>query len=157
MERLLDSRGANIGARARVAHPLERSHEGRIDEAIRAPCGPDRSADGSRQRWTDRAGLTRVGIERAELAARIEAGQLAVEDLQKALELKPDRLRRRQARVRRLADQQADARAEQLEAAFVLANVRALGTGAHGGDHRPAPSKVRKRGMRVLLESGSRA
>ena len=61
--------GRKVGARGRVAGVLELADEGRVHEAIGAPRRPEGRVDRDRQGRADRAGLARLGVERAELAA----------------------------------------------------------------------------------------
>src|SRR6185503_19122856 len=63
----------------------------------------------------------RVGIEHAETAVGVEARQLAMHAAHPGFDLDGDDLRREHPRPRRPADHQLDRRAEELEAAAVLA------------------------------------
>ena len=88
--------------------------------SVRAPGRPEGGVDGCCQGRADAASLTGFGVQLAELAAGLEAGELLVQEPQEELDPDRHRLGRREIVVRAIADQEPNVGTEQLEAALVL-------------------------------------
>jgi hypothetical protein len=131
---VLDTRRRQPRTRGCVAGCLQLAHQRRVDKAIRSPRGPEGGVNRDGQCRTDFARQATVRVERAEVAARVESAEPAVQGPEEELDLNGHRLGRREARLGRLADQQTHVRAEQPEATIGLGEARLGGPGIHPQD-----------------------
>ena len=78
-QRLGQRRAGEPGARVAVAGALDLADQGRVDEAVAALGGRDAGGDGAAQQRRGGHPLAPVGVQRAELAVRLEARERRVE------------------------------------------------------------------------------